>query len=185
MHSLLLWFGLAIAGPKSASEAEYDRLVSEMGRLSKTQNWTVVNKRYVELEALGMDIHVNDLLLGAQAAQEVGDIFSAKKRVAAALIKKEKRSTREWYTQLDNEYGHVTLIAKGKGNRTLEQQTMTMDPIKGRAVSYAQQQLESDGEFIGMLPVGAYDFGGEQFVVAAEVSIHLEISPKLRKKLGM
>lgn len=185
MHSLLLWFGLALAGPKSASEAEYDRLVSEMGRLSKTQSWSIVNKRYEELEALDIEIRVNDLLLGAQAAQEVGDIFSAKQRVAAALIKKEKRSTREWYTQLDNEYGHVTLIAKSRGNRALVQQTMTMDPIKGRSVSYAQQLLESDGEFVGMLPVGTYEFGGEQFVVAAEMSIHLEISPKLRKKLGM
>ena len=182
---MLMCIRLVFAAPKSANEAEYERLVSEMSRLSKTQNWGVVNKRYDELEKLGMEIKVNDLLLGAQAAQEIGDIFAAKERVAAALILREKKSTREWYTQLDNEYGHVTLIAKSKGNRSLTQQTMSMDPIKGRSISYAQEKLQDDGEFTGMLPVGEYDFGGQQFTVAAEMSIHLEISPKLRKKLGM
>ena len=185
MNLLSILFSLAIAGPRSENEAEYDRLVSEMNRLSKTQSWQVVDKRFSELEQLGVDIRVDDLLLGAQAAQEIGDIFSAKARVAAALLKKEKRSTREWYTQLDNEYGHVTLIAKSKGNRALSRTQLTMDPIKGRSILYAQDQLEKAGSFTGMLPVGEYDFGGQQFTVTAEMSIHLEISPKLRKKLGM
>lgn len=189
-HVIRMFFGLSIvlsvakvAEAKSAEEAEYERLVSEMTMLSKSQSWKAVNKRFVEMEKLGLEIAVEELLLAAQAAQGMGDIYQAKERVSAALLQREKKSTRKWYNQLNNDYGQVTLIAKSKGNRGLSRVDMMMDPVQGQAVSYAQECLERKGEFRGLLPVGDYDFGGQKFSVTADMDIHLEISPKLRRKL--
>jgi hypothetical protein len=170
---------------KSADEAEYDRLVSEMGRLSKVQSWESVNSKFEELQKLGLDIRVEEYLVGAQAAQEIGNIAKTKERVSTALVMKEKRSTRKWYSQIDNNYGYVTLIAKTKGNREMSRIEPVMDPIQSRSIEFAQEAIRHKGKFYGMLPVGQYNFGGQLFSVTADMSIHLEISPRLRKKMGV
>ena len=180
---IIIFIGTASA--KSADEAEYDRLVSEMGRLSKVQSWSSVNSKFEELEELGLDIRIEEYLVGAQAAQEIGDIAKTKDRVSSALLMKEKRSIRSWYSQLDNNYGYVKLIAKTKGNRELSRVEPIMDPIQSRSIEYASDAVSSKGKFYGMLPVGEYSFGGQSFMVTADMSIHLEISPRLRKKMGV
>ena len=53
----------------------------------------------------------------------------------------------------------------------------------GRAVAYAQECLESKGEFRGLLPIGEYNFGGQELIVKEDMDIHLEISPRLKRKL--
>ena len=145
---IYVW-GSGLADAKSAEEAEYERLLSEMTKFSKTQSWMGVNKRFAEMEKLGLEIGVNELLMAAQASQGLGDIYQAKERVSRALLLKEKKSTRNWYTQLNNDYGQVTLVARNKGARTLEQLQMTMDPVHGRAIVFAQECLESKGSFEG------------------------------------
>lgn len=182
------WMGWSfvsgLAEAKSAEEAEYDRLLSEMTKFSKTQSWSGVNKRFGEMEKLGLEIGANELLMAAQASQGLGDIYQAKDRVSRALLLKEKKSTRKWYTQLNNNYGQVTLIARNKSARSLEQLQITMDPVQRQAVVFAQESLESKGEFRGLLPLGEYNFGGQIFVVKPDMDIHLEISPRLKRKLA-
>lgn len=182
--SSIFFFAISsVAVGKSAEEAEYERLVSEMTKFSKTQSWNGVNKRFAEMEKLGLEIGANELLLGAQASQGIGNIYEAKERVTQALLLKEKKSTRKWYTQLNDDYGQVTLVAKNKSARSLERMEMTMDPVQGQAIVYAQTSLKDDGEFRGLLPIGEYNFGGQVFVVKADMDIHLEISPRLKRKL--
>jgi hypothetical protein len=181
----MVWTCAAInfAEAKSAEEAEYDRLVSEMTRFSKTQSWIGVNKRFSEMEKLGLEIGVNELLIAAQASQGLGNIYEAKSRVTRALLLREKKSTRKWYTQLNNNYGQVTLIARNKSARELEQLQITMDPIQSQCILFAKESLETKGEFRGLLPLGQYNFGGQVFVVKPDMDIHLEISPRLKRKL--
>ena len=181
------WMGWSLASglaeAKSAEEAEYDRLLSEMTKFSKTQSWSGVNKRFGEMEKLGLEIGANELLMAAQASQGLGDIYQAKDRVSRALLLKEKKSTRKWYTQLNNNYGQVTLIARNKSARSLEQLQITMDPVQRQAIVFAQESLENKGEFRGLLPLGEYNFGGQVFVVKPDMDLHLEISPRLKRKL--
>ena len=58
------WIGWGLASglaeAKSAEEAEYERLLSEMTKFSKTQSWVGVNKRFAEMEKLGLEIGVNE-----------------------------------------------------------------------------------------------------------------------------
>ena len=132
-----LFSGLAEA--KSAEEAEYDRLLSEMTKFSKTQSWSGVNKRFGEMEKLGLEIGANELLMAAQASQGLGDIYQAKDRVSRALLLKERKSTRKWYTQLNNNYGQVTLMPE-KERRSLKLQ-ITMDPVQRQAIVFAKNPL--------------------------------------------
>ena len=184
---VVCWMGWCLvsglAEAKSAEEAEYDRLLSEMTKFSKTQSWSGVNKRFGEMEKLGLEIGANELLMAAQASQGLGDIYQAKDRVSRALLLKEKKSTRKWYTQLNNNYGQVTLIARNKSARSLDQLQITMDPVQRQAIVFAQESLENNGEFRGLLPLGEYNFGGQVFVVKPDMDIHLEISPRLKRKL--
>ena len=177
------WTTISLADAKSAEEAEYERLVSEMTKFSKTQSWSGVNRRFLEMEKLGLEIEVNELLMAAQASQGLGDIYEAKERVTRALLIKEKKSTRKWYAQLNNNYGQVTLIARNKSARSLEKLKITMDPVQSQAIVFAQASLESKGEFRGLLPLGEYNFGGQVFVVKPDMDIHLEISPRLKRKI--
>ena len=78
------------AHAKSAEEAEYERLVSEMTKFSKTQSWHGVNKRFSEMEKLGIEIGVEELLLAAQASQGIGNIYQAKESYPSPFIKREK-----------------------------------------------------------------------------------------------
>ena len=58
-----------------------------------------------------------------------------------------------------------------------------MDPVQSQAIVFAKESLESKGEFRGLLPLGEYNFGGEVFIVKPDMDIHLEISPRLKRKL--
>ncbi len=82
-----------LAEAKSAEEAEYDRLLSEMTKFSKTQSWGGVNKRFGEMEKLGLEIGANELLMAAQASQGLGDIYQAKDRVSRALLPRPARQS--------------------------------------------------------------------------------------------
>ena len=62
-------WGIGVAHAKSAEEAEYERLVSEMTKFSKTQSWHGVNKRFSEMEKLGIEIGVEELLLAADLSR--------------------------------------------------------------------------------------------------------------------
>ena len=65
--AIWIWMLSMLAYAKSAEEAEYDRLVSEMTMLSKSQSWGAVNKHFIEMEKLGLEISPSELLIAAQA----------------------------------------------------------------------------------------------------------------------
>lgn len=182
---VLGWLSVAdVYADDTANKAEYERILGEMTKLSKTNAWLGVDKRFDDLESLGMTIEFDHYILGAQAAQEIGDLAACKERLHAALEQKRKKSVEKWYDQIDQEYGNVVLIANSKGQRDLQSSDIMMDPIKAQALSFAQAQIVDKGEFTGVLPVGNYNFGGQSFAVTSEIAVHLEISPRLRKKKG-
>ena len=81
----------------------------------------------------------------------LGDIYQAKERGQCFI--ERKKSTRKWYTQLNNDYGQVTLIARTRGSN-IEQLQITMDPMQSQAIVFAKESLESKGEFRGLPPLG-------------------------------
>ena len=179
---LLLLTSIGIAENKNADVAEYERLSDEMLKMSKNNVWKGVDKRFEEMEELDVDISFDHYVLGAQAAQEMGDIASCKKRLAKAIEIKKKKQVIHWYQDIDEHYGYVALFTSSKGGRYLNSESAIGGPVEAQSIGFATQQILEEGEFEGLLPVGAYDFAGQKFNVTSGVAVHLEISPRMRKK---
>ena len=182
--TLLFCLSTAFAENSKADEAEYKRLSTEMEKFSRKNVWDGVEKKYMELQKLGIPIAANEYIIAAQSAQERGDILTAKHRLELALELDDQNKTREWYEELDLQYGDVTLISRSKDFRTLNYEGVIASPAQAKAIEYARKVLVETGAFTGVLPYGTYNFGGQQFQVVAGMTIHLELSPHLKNKLN-
>ena len=181
----LLFFLLLFSGTTYADEAtqaEYRRLARDMERLSKRQVWQGVDKRFRELQNTKESIEFEHCLIGAQAAQELGNMENVQDRLQLALKVKRKKRVINWLSEINENYGRVTLKATSKGEVDLLPNEMPMDPIKNKSIVIAQNRLQEKGEFSGLLPTGEYTFIGHPFTVDSGVDIKLAISPKQRKK---
>ena len=184
---LLLWitFQFSFAETSQAILAEYERLSGEMEKMSKHNVWKGVDKRFEEMEQLDVDIRFDHYVLGAQAAQEIGDIYSCKKRLSKAIKIKKKKQLVQWYQDIDENYSYVHLKTSSKNGRSLSSSSIVSGPIEGQAIAYAIAEVEENGTFSGLLPVGKYEFSGQQFNVTAGLAVHLEVSPRMRKKTNL
>lgn len=170
------------AAATDATDAEHERLSEELEDLARRQIWKGVEQRFKDIEQLGIEPSFDDYLQAAYAARELGDVQSAYERLkAAARIKKTKEVT-DWLWDLDNHYGHVELLTQPSRSATLTCPSKPFDPNARNAVDAAIEQARDDGRFVGMLPKGDYVFEGQKFTVEPGVSVHIEISPKMRRR---
>jgi hypothetical protein len=171
---VLAFAALLLASPVFAGEvedAEHIRLTEEMRRLSKRNAWKGVEAAFVELEQLrdkrGVELSYEDYWLGAQSARAMGDINAVYNRLKAAAKADGTREVIEWLSDLDANYGQVTLESKKKEEVTLTPAAMPFAPDQRAAIEAAQALIASDGEYQGLLPKGAYTFGPEAITVEA------------------
>ena len=165
-----------------ANQAEYERISIEMEKMRKNGIWAGVDKRFREIEDLDVEIKFDHYVLGAQASQELGNILECKLRLEKALeIKPKRRQVRQWYTTIENDYGFVVLSSSSKKEAVLERKEIIVDPIKNQAITFAQDHLEKKGKFDGMLPIGNYNFSGQDFLVSSGIPVQLDISPRMRR----
>ena len=181
MHICLLLLSLQLNALATPEMAEYERISEDIKKLSKRNLWEVVEKRYIEMSDLGVQLTYKDYLIGAQAAQERGDIFLTRKRLMMSVKLKQKRSTQRWIEEINEGYGYVTLKTSSSKGSELAAAAIPMDPVQVKSIDFAKDQLGSERHFSGMLPVGEYDFGGEILIVEAGVAKQIDISPKIRR----
>lgn len=177
-----MFLSTEVLADEFTDQAEYERISIDMEKMGKNGVWVGVDKRYRNLEKLGVDIQFEHYVLGAQAAQELGNILECKKRLSEALeIRPKKKQLKLWYEGIDNNYGYVALFATSKKVASLEQQSMVADPVQQKAIAFAQQSLERNGEFEGMIPIGEYNFSGQKFRLRAGIAVQLDISSRMRR----
>jgi len=177
-----LWLISQSYAENTAEQAEYERLSIELEKMTTKAIWNGADKRFVELEEIGLPVQFEHFVMGAQAAQELGDMLECKKRLAEALeIKPKKKQIRQWYNQIDEEYGYVALFSTSRGEAKLERVDYISSPIHSKALSFATQSLDKKGEFEGLLPIGQYNFSGQEFQLRAGIAVHLELSPRMRR----
>jgi hypothetical protein len=166
------------------AKAERDRLLDEMEKLAKRAIWEGVEKKYRELERLGVPLEEKDHLAGAYASRELGDVGSTHERLWKALkaAKKEPKQVVDWLWDIDNHYGHVELVSIPPRGASLKATEMPFDPYQRKAVERAIESVEADGIFVGLLPEGSYDFSSQAFTVVAGISVRIEVSPRLRRQ---
>jgi hypothetical protein len=182
---LCLYLNISIAETSRADLAEYERLSGEIEKMSKHNVWKGVDKRFEEMETLNVDISFENYLLGAQAAQEIGDMDSCKKRLSNAIKISKKKQVVRWYQDIDENYSYVSLHTTSKNGRYLSIGSTIQGPVEGQAIAYATEVITHKGEFTGLLPVGEYEFSGQKFRVTPGLAVHMEVSPRLRKKTNI
>ena len=187
--ALLCWsagLGVAYAEEPSAdvSEGEHVRLSSEIKQLATRQAWAGVEKKYEELEKLGVALSFDDLLHGAYAARALGDAQAAYDRLKVAAKEKGTKEVVDWLYAIDVGYGRVELLATPPRGITLEAELMPFDPDQRTAVSAASAAVTREGQFLGLLPKGKYTFAGTTFEVQPGIAVRIEVAPKMKKTSG-
>ena len=174
----------AIAGT-DRGEAEHTRLSGEIEQLAERQVWTGVEKKFVELEKLGVDLTYDDWMHGAYASRALGDMSAAYARLKKAAKIDSSKEVIDWLYAIDMNYSSVELLAIPPRNVELAVEELPFDPDQRVAVEKAQATVKDKGTYTGLLPKGAYVFAGQPFSVQPGVSVRIEVSPKMKKTEGV
>lgn len=187
MRSLIraLSIALLLSGPafaKDATQAEHDRLSEEVERLVQRQVWSGVERKFVEMKKLGVQLTQQDYLHGAYAARELGNVMAAYERLYSAKELGASREIIDWLWDIDRNYGHVELHTVPRRSADLAAELMPFDVNQRKAVEVATFTVGDDGSFIGLIPKGNYVFAGQPFSVEPGVSVRIEVSPRVRRQ---
>jgi hypothetical protein len=183
---------LALAGPHGAedadparSAAEHTRLSGDLEQLTGRQLWAGAEKKYQELEKLGIELAYEDLVHGADAARALGNMDAAYKRLKLASQAKPTKIVLDTLFAIDANYGLVELSANApKQDTLLEPALMPFDPDARVAVEAAMAAVRTTGKYKGLLPKGDYVFASQPFSVQPGIGVRIEVSPRLRKTSG-
>lgn len=173
---------VAHAAPPSVVEAERARLSDEMNKLVQRQVWPGAERKFQELEELGLELTIDEYVAGATAARELGDVQAAYDRLKKAAQIKGTKEIVDWLWDIDNNYGHVELVTQPSRTAELTAATQPFDPNQRKAVDTAVRIAKQDGSFTGLLPKGPYAFAGQEFTVRPGLSVRIEVSPRMRRQ---
>lgn len=181
---LALAFAIGTASAGSALEAEHVRISGDIEQLANRQLWTGVEKKFAELQKLGVEPSFEDLLHGAYAARALGNAQHAYDRLKVAARIKGTREVVDWLYAIDANYGQVELLATPPRGVTLEAAEVPFDPDQRTAVEAASERVKKEGAFSGLLPRGTYTYAGQKFTVEPGINVRIEVSPKMKKTEG-
>jgi hypothetical protein len=183
----------AFAAGNEAAEAEHKRLAEEMRTLAARGAWRGVDASYgkmVLLEKKGVVLTVEDHLLAAQAARDLGNITALYRRLQAAAAAPGGAANSEVENSLKElraSFGEVKLGVDPKFPPGA-QLNIAVQPFQAdqrNAIAVAQGALTQEGAYAGLLPYGKYTFGPLEFELTPESGlIERYLSPTLAKRGG-
>jgi hypothetical protein len=180
--SLILTFQLAHGA--DALQAEHVRLSGDIEQLATRQLWPGVEKKFAELQKLGVEMSYEDLVHGAYSARALGNAQDAYYRLKAAAKLKGSRDVVDWLYTIDANYGQVELLATPPRGVTLEVSEVPFDPDQRVCVEATVELIKKEGKFAGLLPRGAYVYAGQAFTVEPGIAVRIEVRPKMKKTQG-
>lgn len=181
---LSLLLSLQLAWGADALQAEHVRLSGDIEQLANRQLWPGVEKKFAELQKLGVEMSYQDLIHGAYAARALGNAQHAYDRLKVAARIKGSREVVDWLYTIDANYGMVDLIATPPRGVTLDVAEVPFDPDQRVCVEATQEIVKKEGRFSGLLPRGSYVYAGQPFTVEPGVSVRIEVRPKMKKTQG-
>ncbi len=185
MLALALVLALQPAVASDVTAAEHVRLSDDLEQLATRQLWPAVEKKFEELERLGVDLTYDDLVRGAHAARALGDTQAAYDRLKAAARMQGTREVVDWLFAIDSTYGHVELVTHNARGIVLAADEMPFEPDQRIAVQAAMDTVRKEGTFSGLLPRGQYTYAGHVFRVEPGIGVRIEVSPRLKKTSGI
>jgi hypothetical protein len=182
---LLFALSLAPAHGSSVLEAEHVRLSDDLEQLANRQLWPAVEKKFAELQKLGVEMTYDDLVHGAYAARAIGNMQQVYDRLRVAARIKGTREVVDWLAAIDANYGLVELVThNARGGELVFVGELPFDPDQRGAVANAIERVKRDGVFAGLLPRGEYRYAGQPFRVEPGIGVRIEVSPRLKKTTG-
>jgi len=176
----LLLTGPALGGG-AENKAEAHRLSQEMTKLAERNAWSGVARAYAALVAVpGVEVDVDQHLLGAHASQSAGDVNSMwqclNNAVEAAPLHEDALM---WRATLMATYGEVDLkIHKAWENEiALLGVDIGFNPEHRRVFESAQKALDEDRGYTGLLPLGRYQLGHEKFDIIGGPLVKVTLKP--------
>lgn len=176
------------------SEAEALRIAHDLQSFAARNAWEAVEEGYTDLEDLGMPIDADLHELGAEAARNRGDAWTAYQRlvkVLAAGVDPSSGAHGHMATYRD-QYGRVVVRRVEITPIALVPETAPFQPDFRLAIAFAAAQLDQEGAFDGLLPAGTYVLGeGRTFevvpgltptVVQREVGDGAQVKKKKKNK---
>ncbi|MCB9778014.1 MAG: hypothetical protein H6742_05580 [Alphaproteobacteria bacterium] len=179
---LVLAAASGVAQAKDIDQAEHERLSGEIESLAGRGIWEGVERKFRDLERLETDLTFDDLVHGATAARELGDVSHCYDRLRRALKVKASRDLVDWMWDIDTHYGRVELLTVPNRGTELTVDKAPLDPNQRKAIEAAQESARRDGIFVGMLPAGTYSFSTQRFSVEPGVDVRIEVSPRVRRQ---
>ncbi len=185
---LALLLALVTSPPALAddrAEAEHLRLSGELDQLALRQLWSGVDRKFLDLQKLGVTMTYRDLLHGAHAARALGNMGDAYARLKQAAKLDPTKEVIDWMYAIDMNYGQVDLIRTPKKSDVLAMAAPPFDPDQRAAVDRAAAAVKENGSFSGLLPAGSYVFCEQPFTVQPGIAVRIEVSPKMKKTQGI
>lgn len=152
--------------------AEHTRVSEEMRKLAQRNAWGAVEAQFqklVVLQASGEVLTMQELQLGIQAAQNLGDITSARSRLSQVVKIDATPEFIQALADIDANYGHVNVAydARYGADRTIIAVVPPFAPDQRAAIAIANNIVLADKDYDGLLPAGDYTVGTHSFSIAA------------------
>lgn len=143
----------------AAKEAEKFRLIEEMNKLAGKNAWAGVERSYIALQALKVDLPFETHYLGAQSARYLGKTWEVHQRLEAARALEAKEEIVQSLAGIEATYGRVKIEGDIRRPAALARPDMPFAPDERKSVEWAQEVMANTGSFEGMLPAGSYKIG--------------------------
>lgn len=158
--------------------AERVRLQEEMSNLASRNVWNGVERNYVKITELELPMRVVDHVLGAQSAQNQGNILAAVMRLELAVAlnpedpasQAQQSQAQEQLNGILKSYGRIEITVHPPRIAGLIRFKMPFPQQEVQTILLARQTVLDSGNYRGLLPIGDYMIDGEKFeVVASDV----------------
>ncbi len=144
--------------------AEYLRLRERMTTLAQKNQWTGVERTYLEMVDKKLEMTHEDHLLAADAARTMGDVGAQQRRYERALASWPNIEITQKLAEIQRKYGQVILMGKA-GSTELVPDQRPFQPDLAAAIDFAADKVQAEGRYEGVLPFGGYKLNTEPFVV--------------------
>lgn len=152
--------------------AEHVRVSEEMRKLAQRNAWSAVESQFqklIVLQASGEVLTMQELTLGIQAAQNLGDITAARSRLSQIVKIEATPDAMHQLEEIDANYGHVKIAYDQRygADRTIVAKVPPFAPDQRAAIAIANNIVLADRDYDGLLPAGDYTVGTHDFTVSA------------------
>jgi hypothetical protein len=151
---------------REGSLAAVHQLREELHALAGRQHWGGMTRKWDELQELGAEFSLDELILGAQIERHNGYVAEAYSLLREAARRGAGRDVIDLLWEIDSGYGRVMLTTEPSRPAQLNAAVMPIVPDQRVAVELAQSIVGAGAVFEGMLPSGSYTFASHSFHVS-------------------